>query len=493
MLRFFIIVIVISFLPVSFINAQTSEYECTDLTSELDISSICESVSNCEDTDANCLQKGTSILLDACRRNNLDNCEIRSILYWIINHHLQTDKWYLYHPDNFEPSFMATVTAFDNGDYENAILEYEDVVNSDNYTTYFTLEIVHGLLYYVDGKYEQAFKHLSNSIDSEREIFSTRFSEFNNSIAYYYRGQIYRLWGDEERALQDFYLYDSLAIPELKAQLPLSPFRLIMNNPQTWLLYPVFEHTVYGGWYADHSMREPRNVLLSFANNGETLVVSGLLERDRYQENTPEILFLERDPEEPSDYYLNLNTPDYGIKQATYHLTITITPTHLEYYEIIWHIEGTLDTVAMLLKPSEPDIRQNVTNRLCDGSALSFINIGDSIINMKDELSLVNEPNSDEEVELLSYVHFSDEVTPFIVQEGPICHDEKIWWQVTNGNLTGWLIEVNVKGYDGHRNPAPVYQIMPVDLLKSWRNEEAYLRSIFPTPLEFLGLSDLLN
>ena len=484
-LQFIFILISVFCVPLSS-DAQAQDYNCADLTNALDLSSLCEEFTACDDHDSVCLQKGVVELLQECDRFNLNDCEIRSIVYWVMNHHIWADGFYLWHPDGFEPSFRAVVSKVDEGDYEGALLELEDVTQLEDYAPYFTLELAHGILYYAVGAYQQAFEHVDNSIDSDRNIFTTRFSEFDNPLAYYFRGQIYRKWGNEERALQDFYLYDALALPELKALLPLAPFNLNLPNPQSWTLYPVFEQTAYGGYYRDLSEHDPQNILISFGNNRETIAVVGLLER-RFLD-TPETLFLERDPDNPSDYYLNLNKPDYGLKPDTYHLKVTVKPDYIEYYETVWDFEGTLNIIGIILPIDAPDIRQNVTNRNCRVNTISFINIGDTILNIFYELPLMSNPMMEDDHTLLRSEDFDDEANPFVVIDGPVCDDAVIWWQVSNGTLTGWLAQNDI--YPGYSNAETTYVIMPRDTLESWQTNEDDLRSIVPTPLQFLGLTN---
>lgn len=490
MRRFLIIAIIIGAVWIHASNAQTPTYTCDNLTDALDIAPVCEQISYCDQSETLCLQQGVSTLLELCQTAQLSNCEIRSVVYWIINHHLWGNEIYLWHPDGFEASFRAVVNHIDNGDYESALLEFEDIARLDDYQPYFTLELLHSILYYANGNYEDAFEHLDNSINAMPEPWHNMLSEYDNPLAYYFRGQIYRIWGDEERALQDFYLYDFFALPELKARLPLASFSLQMQSPQTWVLYPVFARSTYGYNYADHSLDEPRNILISYGNDQDTLIVAGLLER-RFQE-TPEILFLQRDLNNPSNYYLNLNQQEIDAKPESYHLEIRIHPTYIEYYETIWHLEGLLTNVAIVLPDGSLDMRQNVTNRLCEDNTISFINLGDTLLKTSwQELNLVDSPTDNNVVVDLDFDLFEDESNPVVVIDGAQCFDSKIWWQVSNGEFTGWLYEVNAKDHDGMGNTDSIYQFMPGELIDSWivEDPEPFLYGV-PTPLEFLGLAN---
>jgi len=469
--------------------SQTPEYKCTDLTNTLDLTTYCEKFMTCEDGIAVCMQEGVAFILSGCNRAGLSNCETRSVLYWVVDHHVRMDESYLWHPEGFESSLLATVSAFDNQDFESALLEFDDIVQSEEFTSFFTLRVAHGALYFADGNYDEAFKHFDNSIngvDGNRD-FARIVSEFNNPIAYYFRGLIYRQQGDEDHALQDFYTYDALASEQLKIQLPLSPFRFTMNNPQAWTMYPVVERFAHG--YTDLTLAESSDVLISYHNDGDTLIVAGLVER-RF-EDTPEILFLERDPDNPSGYYFNLNVPDIVVKPDTYHLKITVYPMYLEYYETIWHMEGISTKAGIMLPTEERDIRGTSPLRMCDGSNLSFLNIGDTltITSPYGEVSLVDDPLLEDEFVTLRYEDFEETTSPYTVIEDPVCFDGGVWWRISNGIYTGWLTESDAwreNFFWGELSSR--YLIMPRHLVETWEASGTGLFGI-PTPLEFLGLT----
>lgn len=467
--------------------AQSPSYSCTDLTNAINLTTSCEAFTTCDDTDAVCIQEGVSVLLDVCSQARYSDCALRTVLYWVANHNIQNDDTYLFHPDGFQPSLLATVSAFDNGDYQTAVLEFEDITQSEDYVPYFTLEILHGILYYADGDYDQALMHFNNAIDSDMH---PDLSAFDNPLAYYFRGQVYRQWGDEERALQDFYTYDALATERLKTRLPLSSFRLALTNIQDQVLYPVFEYSSYGYRYADLTFAEPLDFQLSYRNDDDTLVISGLLER-RFKE-TPEILFLERDPNNPSDYYLDLNSETtYGTQVDSYHLKITVRATHLNYYETIRHSEGTSTRVGIILPSGEQDIRTISSRRICDNSSLSFIQFGDIVAlnNLDGEISLIDDPLLYDEFVALDYGDVEDTDTPYTVIEDPVCYDNAVWWRISNGTYTGWLTESEPlqENFFWSELSSP-YRMLPRQLVETWETNNSGLAGI-PTPLEFLGVA----
>ncbi|GEM_PF-1577477 len=476
------------------IHAQDYQYTCSDLTNTINLSRLCDDFSTCNDLDVNCIQEGVVSILPICFGVGLSNCEARSTLYWIVNHHIQWDGINLFHPDGFQPSLLATVSAFDAGDYETAILEFEDITQSEDYAPYFTLEIAHGLLYYANEDYDQAFIHFDNSINGTRHIgqWERIISEFDNPLSYYFRGLIYRQWGNEDRALQDFYTYDALVTDQLKARLPLNSFRLTLDNPQTYMMYPVlngFTH-LYGFGYRDLTFADSEDIVVSYQNNDEILVISGSFERR--SENTPEFLFLEQDPDNPTNYYLNLNAPDiHDAKPDTYHLKVTVHPTYLEYYETVWHLDGSSTRVGILLPTSEEDIRSISPRRVCDDSPLSFINVDDMIdmVSYSEEITLIDDPLIDHGLLMFEHDDFGE--SSFVVIDGPVCFDGNVWWQVYNGTNTGWFVEADEWREDLRWNDmSSVYQIMPRDLFALWQTEnQVGLTAGIPTPLEFLGVT----
>ena len=486
MRRWICILILFASLSTLDVFAQTPNYTCADLSNSFNLTSTCETFIACEDIDAVCIQDGVATLLDACSQARLSDCATRTVLYWIVNHHIQMDGLYLFHPDGFQPSLLATVSAFDSGDYETAILEFEDITQSEDYAPYFTLEIAHGILYYANGDYEQAFIHFDKSINTMPQSYKLMISEFDNPIAYYFRGLIYRQWGDEDRALQDFYTYDALASERLKTRLPLSSFRLTLNNVQTYVFYPVFEYAIYGYGYADLTFAEPKPFQLSYRNNDETLVISSLLER-RFEE-TPEIIFLERDPDNPSDYYLDFNAPDIHAKPDTYHLKITVHPTYLNYYETIRHSEGTSTRVGIILPIVEPDIRTIASRRICDNSSLSFLQVED-IVTMNDfngEVDLIDDPLLNDGFIQLGYDDFEE--TPYTVIQDPVCFADATWWRISNGTYTGWITESDTWRENFFwNNLSSRYLIMPRHLVEAWEISDSGLFGV-PTPLEFLDV-----
>ena len=129
---------------------------------------------------------------------------------------------------------------------------------------------------------------------------------------------------------------------------------------------------------------------------------------------------------------------------------------------------------AVANDPIEPDARLPNPKRVCEGLPISLVEIDVEIQPLlpQTQLTLWDDPIVNDPLTQATLDSTEDEAKDFTVGEGPVCYDNQIWWQVSNGTLTGWLPE-------HHRLPEDNYSILPSDLVELWQINP-------PSPLQFL-------
>ena len=136
------------------------------------------------------------------------------------------------------------------------------------------------------------------------------------------------------RALRDHYMYDLLADTQVKVILPLRSFRLQIPNSDVWTLYPIYTLEQKIGVFDlyDDTREDAQSIVVSLLDNDETLVIADWL--DIVAGTETEILFLERDPQNPLRYILNINQQDVpdSVLSGKTEVSVVMSPLHLELY-----------------------------------------------------------------------------------------------------------------------------------------------------------------
>ncbi len=461
-----LVIVIIFSLPISADNdaIETSRENCNHVESPLDVAFGCEVHINCMFNSAivNCTEYTLIRLITTCTNFDAHTCVDVALLTTIAIDDAILD----YQMMDSTTQLNNSLNAYLNQEYQTAIDLYENVTLSLDYFPHHMLELGLGVLYL----------RFNNSDVARIQFDKSLNLEFYNPVAFYYRGNTYLQLNNSVRALRDHYMYDLLADPQLKTRLPLRAFTIQIPNSQRWNYYPVYtlEHDNMTFRLQDDTLDLVRSIVVSFVDDGKTLVIADWL--DIVAGSETEILFLERDPENPLRYILTIDQQDApnSILSSATEISVVVTPTHLDLY--LYSIQGdsTLRIASIASETNEPDIRTDRTSQLCDNALLSFVTPGAEIEILTDyqQVYLWEFPDPESDFEEL----IQDETgKPFSVVDGFVCDDEVIWWEISNGTQSGWVTEHDMVLVGS-------YQLFPSVLNELWTETP-------PTPLQFLSES----
>lgn len=448
---------------------ESARDNCTQVESPLNVAGACESHINClfETATVNCIEGTLVNLIQNCSQFELSLCVDIATLTLIAMEAAILD----YQTMDTTSQLNNSLQAFVEGDYQTAIDLYENITLALDYFPHYILELGLGVIYLRFDNPDVALIQFDKSLNLE----------FYNPIAFYYRGNTYEQRDNEVRALRDHYLYDLLAETPLKATLPLRSFRIQISNSEPWNLYPIYALEQNGEQFLlrDSTLEPVQPIVVALVDGQETLVIAEWL--DIVAGTDTEIIFLERDPENPLRYILNINqqdTPD-NIPSGKTEISIVVSPFLLEIY--LDSTQGTDRTLITSIanRIDESDIRDSNPKRICDGTPLSLLKLEDEIelTATGAELTLWDDPIV--EVPLINVDLGDEDTKPFRIVDRAVCYEGQIWWQVSNGNLGGWLPENQLV-------PEYSYAIMASPLLHIWRDNS-------PSPLEFLNFNSQEN
>jgi len=450
---------------------ETAIENCSQVESPLNVALACDVQINCLFNSAivNCSEATLVLLTQSCNGFDYQLCVDISVLTMIA-----IDDAIL----NFQPMDSTTqlnnsLNAFVTGDYQTAIDLYENITLALDYFPHTILELGLGVLYLRFDNPDVALIQFDKSLNLE----------FYNPIAFYYRGNTYVQRENSVRALRDHYMYDLLAGSQVKAILPLQSFYIQIPNSEPWNLYPTY--TLKQGLQQfslqDNTRELAQSIVVSLLDDDETLVIADWL--DIVAGTETEILFLERDPQNPLRYILNINQQDVPdtILSGKTEISVIVSPL---YYELYLHSTQGNDNILVTYIANtalETDVRLDNLQRICDGLPLSFLQVGIEIQALPPEMQLTlwDDPIVDDPLTTATMDSNESEFKNFTVTEEAVCYDNQIWWQVSNGTLTGWLPEHN-------RLPEDNYSVMPIELVNLWKVNP-------PSPLQFLGLGIIPN
>jgi tetratricopeptide (TPR) repeat protein len=445
-------------------DAIDTAYEnCNRVESPLDVALGCDVQINCLFNTAtiNCSELTLVQLVKTCDNFDIQTCaDVATLTMVAID-----DAILQFQTIDSTTQLNNSLRAFLNEDYQAAIDFYENVTFSLEYFPHYILELGLGIVYLRFDNPDVALIQFDKSLNLE----------FYNPVGFYYRGNTYEERGNSVRALRDHYLYDLLADEQVKILLPLRTFRIQIPNSEVWGRYPVYtiQQTGLGWQIQDNSLDPVESIVVSFVDDNETLVIADWL--DIVAGDEAEILFFERDPQNPLRYILNINQQDIpnSVLSGKTEISVVVSDEHLDLY--ILSSQGISSTwVTSLASQTLEDVRQDNDARLCEGSGLSFIAAGDTvaILPSLQSISLRSEPNIESDgVELV--LDIDGDNKPFTVEDGGQCDGNGIWWELSNGEMAGWLFE--------HQQfESTSYQLFPIDRLQLWEQT-------LPTPLQFLG------
>ena len=463
----FIIIIITSSITASGDAIETARENCGQVESPLNVAVACEVHINCLFNSAmvNCSEATLVQLTQSCDALDYYNLCVDVAMLTMI---AIDDAILNFQAMDSTSQLNSSLTALLDGDYQTAIDLYENVTLALDYFPHTILELGLGILYLRFDNPDVALIQFDKSLNLE----------FYNPLAFYYRGNTYQERGNSVRALRDHYMYDLLADAQVKAVLPLRAFRIQIPDSSVWNLYPTYtlKQAVQQFSLRDDTRELAQSIVVSLLDDDETLVIADWL--DIVAGTETEILFLERDPQNPLRYILNINQQDVpeSVLSGKTEISVVVLPDQLELYLRSTQGRDSILVTYVANTAIEDDVRLDNPKRICDGLPLSLVDIGMKIqpIPPQTQLTLWDDPIVDDPLSLVDADPNDDTLKKFTIVEGGVCYDNQIWWQVSNGTLTAWLPENNDLPEDN-------YSIMSIELVELWQVNP-------PSPLQFLGL-----
>lgn len=447
---------------------------CQNITSELNLQTACQQYISCS-YEQDCLGQLIVSTLQQCWAKNLNYCEERSTLYAIAI----TDGKNFYNLSGDVDPLLTSVSAFDAGDYAAAAKAIESAMttNPERYFPFYTHYLALGIIHSASGNHELALQNYNEAINIH----------FFSPLTFYFRGRLYESMGNTDHAYRDYYTYNELASSYLKSVLPLDYFTYSLPEAENWMAYPVLSRGdgIVAISIEDLTLQPNFLAQIAILDNGRTLAVSNFSTEILFMYPnfaSPNILFLEQNEVDSQRYTLTMIYQDHPSSTALeFHMRIF--PHYAEYIETTSFFEGEGVTSGVLFPSGEPDPRLNIDNRPCAGLAISHIQLGDEVVgNYVDGDGfwiMKTEPTDDSDRVFENPQAYFEKRTnseQFIVQDGPVCSDDAIWWRIASGEIEGWMPE----------SYKTSYFMMPFELREAWWQ----LPNRFPSPAESLGLND---
>jgi len=440
---------------------DTARENCNRVESPLDVDVACEVHINClfNSATVNCSEFTLVQLITTCTDFDIRTCvDVATLTVIAVD-----DAVLGYQTMDSTTQLNNSLRAFLEEDYQTAIDLYENVTLSLDYFPHHFLELGLGILYLRFDNPDVALIQFDKSLNLE----------FYNPVAFYYRGNTYQQIGNSVRALRDHYMYDLLAESQVKTRLPLRSFTMQIPNSQRWNQYPIYTLELDNGQFSIHddTLDPLRPIVVSFVDDDETLVIADWL--DIVAGDETEILFFERDPQNPLRYILNINqqdVPDSVISGKT-EISVVVTPTHLDLYLHSTQGNTSILITSLASEITETDPRLDNSARVCEMASLSLLEVGAEVDILRSDRPILLWETPDFEADSTQLQQDMD-TKPFTVTDGFFCDESTIWWQINNGTQEGWLPE--------HDRLMPErYQLLPVNLRIEWEDTP-------PTPLQFL-------
>lgn len=460
----FFVILVTSSVTASGDAIETAIENCGQVESPLDVASACDDHVNClfNTANVNCSETTLVQLTQSCDKLDIVLCvDVATLTVIAID-----DAILSFQAVDSTTQLNNSLSAFIAGDYQTAIDLYENVTLALDYFPHTILELGLGILYLRFDNPDVALIQFDKSLNLE----------FYNPIAFYYRGNTYEQIENSVRALRDHYMYDLLADSQVKVTLPLRSFRIQVPNSEVWTLYPIYtlKRGIDKFALQDNTREFTQTIVVSLLDNEETLVIAEWL--DIVAGTETEILFFERDPQNPLRYILNINQQDVPntILSGKTEISIVVSPNHYELYLQSTQGNDTLLVTDIASVFTELDMRLSNPKRICEGLPLSLLEVGMEIqpLPPQTQLTLWDDPIVNDPLSNIDTDQTNNSNKKFSIIDDPVCYDNQIWWQVSNGTLTGWLPENNSL-LEGN------YSILSIDLVDLWQINP-------PSPRQFL-------
>lgn len=462
----FILAIITSSITASGDAIETARENCGQVESPLSVAVACEIQIDClfNSATVNCSESTLAVLTQNCANLDYRLCVDVAVLTMIAI----DDAILSFQTVDSTTQLNNSLSAFLDGDYQTAIDLYENITLALDYFPHSILELGLGIIYLRINNPDVALIQFDKSLNLE----------FYNPIAFYYRGNTYSQRGNSVRALRDHYMYDLLADAQIKAILPLRSFRIQIEDSAVWNLYPTYtlKQGVQQFVLRDDTRELAQSIVVSLLDDEETLVIADWL--DIVAGTETEILFLERDPQNPLRYILNINQQDVpnNVLSSKTEISVVVSPVYFELYLRSTQGQDSLLVTYVANEAIEIDVRLDNPKRLCDDLPLSLLEIGAEIQPLPPQTHVIlwDDPIVDDPLSPVDADPDDEIIKPFKVIKEAVCYDHQIWWQVSNGTLTGWIPE-------NQGLPEDTYNILSVAIVELWQSNP-------PSPLQFLGL-----
>jgi tetratricopeptide (TPR) repeat protein len=400
---------------------------CRQLETPFDTNNLCEEfiVCNMELGHLDCFDKLVLELLDQCDLMELTGCEERSVVHAV---------------GMYEPPYASLAVVnklhtmavnFEIEDYAVALGAPLSLRDEAYYYPHYTHYLALGIVYHRVNDYEAAIESFSESIAIH----------FENPLAFYFRAKSFEALGDIEHASRDYYLYDLLASTEIKSALTERELVYELSNMDDWVIYPVRRSSSSpgGGNSYDMTLEPGIATQLIFLDDGDTLAITGLTPAN------PDLMFLSQAADDATRYALVMDTQGVSgmLGGSTTEIYLTVVSGYMIYEIRSYGGEAGSTTQGVILPQESVDPRLQLENRVCRGLPLSYIQIGDDVHSTSEfyPLDPYIEPNEQSEV-------IAADDSSLHVEDGPICTEDTIWWQVSFGENVGWIPENSSNSYN---------------------------------------------
>lgn len=399
--------------------------DCNAVTTSLDTSLACEEITTClmSNSPYDCIETIVIALIAQCNVQGIEQCEEVALIYEPAFDIPDFDASAL-------ESRMRNLTHHISGrDYENAVLIWEAIFEDGSLYPYYVHYASAGALQVHLENYEQAIKYLTESIAIHG----------NNPFAYYFRAKAYDALEQTDLAERDAYRYEQLASDEL--QEVMASLDLTFEAPEldTWIAYPFGRRSgsPVGAGSRDLSFEAAFPVQLAYLDEGDILLITSLTEE------SIDFGFYTQSEENPNQYVLGeaLQGVPGGLNADGTYFILTIYSDFISYELQYFGAESSVIQEGVLFPDGEADPRINLERRVCEGLPLTNIVIGDVVdppLFFDPEAVIRTGPEMDAEV-----IDMGSSIT---VVDGPTCTEEFVWWEVSTGGETGWIVENSAYG-----------------------------------------------
>jgi hypothetical protein len=406
-----------------------------------------------------------------CQQQGRADCESYSLL------HLSTlNLPYTVLSNADQEQRNRAVRQYATGNADTALSLMQQIVDDNGgfiRTYQYLLPVAYGVLQYENDLYAESIDSYDFSIEMQ----------YHNPLAYYFRSRAYTRLDNTARAARDACTYQAQADEAL--QTTFAPLPTACDEPATenWIAYPMVSATFSPGGtkLSDDTLTDAIPVRLAVLDDN----VMALSSVTSAEQDTLEYLASAESFDDPEMHRIthvlrSLNVDGYALIRAVQTtpglccgegsaLLIVEDGSRYVYESTSHRSEAGTRTWGQLLPADAPDPRAALPERTCEGLPRSRLSTGETVrpVHGMQPAWIYTEPDDTGESEFVSWNH-----PPYpapIVQEGPVCTDDSIWWRVTDedNDVSGWMQEAEGTTYyllpDGYRIPRRIQDVFTID------------------------------